>query len=194
MYVNGYKTKRYTTQKKYININVYQTNSPPKLVTSKNFFSLTWSSCPKSITPLEEWHSILKIFPFFERLSKGIKGQKTWPKTEKKDTEGSRRARNHRPIRKRKRKCYGHKGKKCKTKKMKCMQGYFNRSRGVENLLRRSKPWWIEKLSSICRAYRNFLNGSRFCRETIKNAMKRSWKGLIDSLIVERCRTTIEIA
>ena len=41
IYVNGYKTKRYTTQKIYININVYQTNSPPKLVTSKTFFLLT---------------------------------------------------------------------------------------------------------------------------------------------------------
>ena len=27
-----------TQQKIYININVYQTNSPPKLVTSKTFF------------------------------------------------------------------------------------------------------------------------------------------------------------
>ena len=43
IYVNGYKTKRYTTLKKEkkININVYQTNSPPKLVTSKTFFPLT---------------------------------------------------------------------------------------------------------------------------------------------------------
>ena len=47
MYVNGYKTKRYTTQYIYIyiyiyiNIKVYQTNSPPKLVTSKTFFPLT---------------------------------------------------------------------------------------------------------------------------------------------------------
>ena len=173
---------------------MYQTNSPPKLVTSKNFFSLTWSSCPKSITPPKEWHSILKIFPLFETIVKGHKRPKDLTKDRKKDTEGTRRARNHRPIRKRKTRCYGHKGKKCKTKKMKCMQGYINRLRGVENLLRRSKPWWIEKLSSICRAYRNFLNGSRFCRETIKNAMKRSWKGSIDSLAIERCRAAIEIA
>ena len=33
------------------------------------------------------------------------------------DIEGTRRLRNHRPTRKRKIRCYGHKGKKFKTKK-----------------------------------------------------------------------------
>ena len=76
MYVNGYKTKKYTTQKKNININVYQTNSPPKLVISKTFFPLTWSSPPKSITPPKEWHSILKISPIFDTIVKGHKKKK----------------------------------------------------------------------------------------------------------------------
>ena len=60
-----------TQHKKYININVYQTNSPSKLVTSKTFFPLTWSSPPKSTTPLKEWHSILKILHFFDMIVKG---------------------------------------------------------------------------------------------------------------------------
>ena len=49
----------------YINIKVYQTNSPPKLVTSKTFFPLTWTSPLKSITPPKEWHTILKNSPSF---------------------------------------------------------------------------------------------------------------------------------
>ena len=84
-----------TQHKKYININVYQTNSPPKLVTSKTFFPLTWSSPPKSITPLEEWHSILKFLPLFDTIVKGHKKKK-------------KKKRNHRPTRKRKTRCYEH--------------------------------------------------------------------------------------
>ena len=42
-----------------------------------------------------------------------------------------RRTRNHRPTRKRKTRCYGHKGKKnAKQRKMKCMQRNLDRSRG----------------------------------------------------------------
>ena len=65
-----------TQHKKYININVYQTNSPPKLVTSKTFFPLTWSSLPKSITPPEEWHLILKFLRLFDTIVKGHKKKK----------------------------------------------------------------------------------------------------------------------
>ena len=75
------------------------------------------------------------------------------------DIEGTRRLRNHRPTRKRKIRCYGQKEKKnAKQRKMKCMQGYLDRSRGVENLSRRSQPRWIEKLSSIYQGDRNFLD------------------------------------
>ena len=117
MYVNGYKTKRYTTQKKKnININVYQTNSPPKLVTSKAFFPLTWSSPFKSITLPKEWHSILKFLPIFPLFNTIVKGHKK-PKDmtgdrQKTNIEGMRRTRNHRPTRKREARCYGHKNKR----------------------------------------------------------------------------------
>ena len=50
--------------------------------------------------------------------------------------------------------------KNAKQRKMKCMQGYLDRSRGVENLLRRSQPRWIEKLLRIHRGDRNFLDQS----------------------------------
>ena len=70
-------TKPKDTQHKiYINIKVYQTNSPPKLVTSKTIFPLTWSSPPKSITPPKEWHSIFKILPLFDTIVKGHKNKK----------------------------------------------------------------------------------------------------------------------
>ena len=74
-----------TQHKKYININVYQTNSPPKLATSKTFFPLAWSSPPKSITPLEEWHSILKFLPLFNMIVKGHKKKKKKKKKKNKE-------------------------------------------------------------------------------------------------------------
>ena len=102
MYVNGYKTKD-TQHKIYINIKVYQTNSPPKLVTSKTLFPLTQSFPPKSITPPEERHSLLKFLPLFDTIVKGHKKSKDLTEDrQKKDTKGTRRARNHRPTRKRK--------------------------------------------------------------------------------------------
>ena len=70
------KPKDTQHREKYININVYQTNSPPKLVTSKTFFLLVWSSPPKFITPPEEWHSILKFLPLFDMIVKGHKKKK----------------------------------------------------------------------------------------------------------------------
>ena len=79
-----------TQHKKYININVYQTNSPPKLVTSKTFFPLTWSFSPRSITPPEERHSILKFLPLFDMIVKGHKKSKdlTYRKKKNKSTTG----------------------------------------------------------------------------------------------------------
>ena len=53
---------------------------------------------------------------------------------------------------------------------------------------------WIEKLSSIYQVSRKFLDGSSSYQEAIENVIKRSWKGSIDSLTVERCWTTVEIA
>ena len=112
-------TKLKDTQHKiYINIKVYQANSPPKLVTSKTFFPLTWSSPLMSITPPEEWHSILKILPFFDMIVKGHKRPKNLTGDKQKtDIEGTRRTRNHRPTKKKKQDAMDTKEKKCKTKK-----------------------------------------------------------------------------
>ena len=148
-------TKPKDTQHKiYINIKVYQTNSPPKLVTSKTFFHLTWSSLPKSITPLEERHSILKILPLFDTIVKWHKRPKNLTGDgQKTDIEGTRRTRNHRPTRKRKTRCYGHKGKKCKTKKNE-MHAKVSRS--------------IEEVSRIYQEEAN-LDGSRICRRCVEH-------------------------
>ena len=59
-----------------------------------------------------------------------------------------RRTRNRRPSRKRKRKCYGHKGKKCKTKK---------------NEMHARVSRLIREVSRIYREEAN-LNGSRNCQ------------------------------
>ena len=63
MYVNGYKTKRYITQK---NISISMCIK----------LTLPLSSHPKSITPPEERHSILKFLPFFDMIVKGHKKPK----------------------------------------------------------------------------------------------------------------------
>ena len=118
-----------TQHKKYININVYQTNSPPKLVTSKTFFPLTWSSPPKSITPPEERHSILKFLPLFDTIVKGHKKPKDLiGERQKTDIEGTRRTRNHRPTRKRETICYGHKDKRKIQNMWKTMHARGSRS------------------------------------------------------------------
>ena len=71
-----------------------------------------------------------------------------------------------------------------------------------------NKLRWINKLSSIYQASRNFLNGSSSCWEAIKiesqesqwieimitAIVKGSSKGSIDSLVVERYREAAEIA
>ena len=138
-----------TQHKKYININVYQTNSPPKLITSKTFFPLTWSSPPKSITPFEEWHSILKILPLLDTIVKGHKiPNNLIGDRQKTDIEGMRRTRNHRPTRKRKPRCYGHKGKKCKIKKN---EMHARVSQSIEGV---SRIYWEE----------TNLDGSRICQ------------------------------
>ena len=56
---------------------------------------------------------------------------------QKTDIEGTRRTRNHRPIRKRKRKrrCYGHKGKKKKAKPKK-NEMHARVSRSIEEVSR----------------------------------------------------------
>ena len=75
---------------KYINIKVYQTNSLPKLVRSKNFFPLRWSSPPKSILPLRNDIQISNFSPFLTQLLKGIESQKTWPETDKNWHKGNK--------------------------------------------------------------------------------------------------------
>ena len=72
-YVKVYKTKRYTTQK------IYQYQKCIKL-------TLPLSSHPKSITPPEERHSILKFLPFFDMIVKGHKKPKDMTETNRKLT------------------------------------------------------------------------------------------------------------
>ena len=168
-------TKPKDTQHKiYINIKVYQTNSPPKLVTSKAFFLLTWSSPPKSITPFEEWHSILKILSLFDMIVKGHKRPKNLTGDRQKiDIEETRRTRNHRPTRKRQTRCYGHKGKKnAKQRKMKCMQGYLDRSRRYRESIEK-KPTSMDResfedVSSRQRAQDFDLMDLPICRKAVE--------------------------
>ena len=68
-------------------------------------------------------------------------------------------------------------------------------------------PRWIEKLLSIYRRDRNFLNGSRSCQEAIETNSQKLWwieialtavekgrlRDSIDSLIVERYQEAIEM-
>ena len=169
---------KYTKHKIYNNIKVYQTNSSPKLVTTKTFFPLTWSSSPKSITPHEEWHSILKILPLVDTIVKGHKRLKNLTgDRQKTDIEGTRRTRNHRPTRKRKTRCYWHKGKKKKKKqnkrKMKCMQGYLDRSRRCQEVSTTGSRWIevaIEHLESFSMDQSSYWE-----------CQKNSWRVLIDS-------------
>ena len=60
---------------------------------------------------------------------------------------------------------------RCKTCEKQCMQEDLDRSRGVEMLS--SQPRWIEQLSSIYRADRKCLDGSRISRETIETKSKK---------------------
>ena len=60
------------------------------MVTSKTFFLLTWSSPPKSITPLKEWHSILKFLPLIDTIVKGHKKPKDLIEDRKKQTQRER--------------------------------------------------------------------------------------------------------
>ena len=67
---------------------------------------------------------------------------------------------------------------------------------------------WIEKLLRIYWAYRNFLNGSRSCREAIETNSQKSrcidiarttiekgsLRGSIDSIVIERCPAVVKIA
>ena len=53
---------------------------------------------------------------------------------------------------------------------------------------------WIKKLSSIYQASRKFLDGSSSYWAAIENAIKRSWRGSIDNLAVERCLAAVKIA
>ena len=150
---------KYTKHKIYNNIKVYQTNSSPKLVTTKTFFPLTWSSSPKSITPHKEWHSILKILPLLDTIVKGHKRLKNLTRDRQKtDIEGTRRTRNHRPTRKRKTRWYGHKEKKCKTKKN---EMHARVSRSIEEV---SRIYWEEAN----------LDGSRICWGCVEQT-ERFW-------------------
>ena len=78
---------------------------------------------------------------------------------------------------------------------------FKTRESAVEELFRicwkvstAKRSQWIKKLSRIYQASRKFLDGSSRYQEAIKNAIKSSWKGSIDSLAVERCPSVVEIA
>ena len=45
----------------------------------------------------------------------------------------------------------------------------------IENLLTAKEPQWIEQLSRSYRADKNFLNGSRICREAIETNSRKLW-------------------
>ena len=96
--------------------------------------------------------------PLFDMIVKGHKRLKNLTgDRQKTDIEGMRRTRNHRPTRKIKTRCYGHKGKKMHNKeKMKCMQGYLDRSRRCRESIEKKPTSMdresIEDLSSRKRA------------------------------------------
>ena len=49
----------------------------------------------------------------------------------------------------------------------------INLSRCIENLSMAKKPQWIKKLSRNYRTDRNFLDGSRICREAIETNSRK---------------------
>ena len=171
------KPKDTQHKEKYININVYQTNSPLKLVTSKTFFLLAWSSPPKFITPPEEWHSILKFLPLFDTIVKGHKKPKDLTGDRQKTyIEGTGRIRNHRPTRKRKTRCYGHKDKRNMQTMWKTMHAWGSRwiQRCREAIKQTSMDRIaIEKLSrrqKLFRSIEKLLRSYRDCnKEKLKN-------------------------
>ena len=116
----------------------------------------------------------LNFSPFLTRLSKGLKSQKNLiGDRQKTDIEGTRRIRNHRPTRKRKTRCYGHKGKKnTKQRKKKSMQGYLDRSRRCQKFIEKKPTLMdretVEDVSSRQRAQGFGLMDRPICRETIK--------------------------
>ena len=67
---------------------------------------------------------------------------------------------------------------------------WINYRRAIKNVLRGVHS----KRVSMHREAIKHLESSSMDWVAIKNAMKRSWKGLIDSLAVERCPTAVEIA
>ena len=156
---------------------------------------------PMSITPLEEWHLKLKFLPLFDMIVKGHKKPKDLiGDRQKTDIEGIRRTRNHRPTRKGKTRCYRHKEKNAKQRKMKCMKGYLDRSRrcresiekkptsmdreSVEDLLtRQNVSWWIEKLS---RSYRDKFQKAQWIEIVLTSVEKGRSKISMDREAVEK--------
>ena len=173
---------------------MYQTNSPPKLVTSKTFFPLTWSSPPKSITPLEEWHSILKFLPLFDTTIKRHKKPKDMiGDRQKTDIERTRRTRNHRTTRKRETRCYGHKDKRKMQNMWKTMHARGSRSieRCREAIEQTSMDRTvIEKLSRGQELSRSIHLAIEKCRDCDEKQLKSS----TDKPGVERCRGGVVIA
>ena len=137
-----------TQHKIYINIKVYQTNSPPKLIISKNFFPLTWSSPLSLLLPWMNDIQFSNFSPFSTQLSKGIKRKR-------------KKTRNHRPTRKRKTRCYGHKDNKKYAKHVK------------NNACKRISidPPGVEKLSQELSQLIHQV--SRSCRDCDKKKLKK---------------------
>ena len=155
---------------KYINIKVYQTNSPPKLVTSKIFFPLKISFPPKSNTPFEERHSIPKFLPLFDTIVKWHKMPKDLTGGRQKiDIEGIRRTRNHRPTRKRKTRCCGHKGKKMQNKEK------WNACKGISINQEVSRIYREEANLNGSRSYRVFIEETETFSMDQEVVEKLSW-------------------
>ena len=97
-----------------------------------------------------------------------------------------RRTRNHKPTRTRKTRCYRHKGKKnSKQRKMKCTQGYLNRSRRCWVSIKR-KPTSMDRESVEDLLARQKV--SRWIEEAVKILSRRNPKILMDWNCVNFCR------
>ena len=64
----------------------------------------------------------------------------------------------------------------------------------IENLLTAKEPQWIEQLSRSYRADKNFLNGSRICREAIETNSRKLWwiENVIRSVKKSSTRVSID--
>ena len=131
---------------------------------------------------------------------------------QKTDIEGTRRIRNHRPTRKRKTKCYGHKDKQKYAKHVKnnaCKRILIDRemARQVSSIIdvdkcscRGSVEGQINKrlkrsrsIHQVLRSYqgdKSFLDRSTRCREAVEIAIRKSLRSSTNNKVLRRCRAS----